>query len=131
MLADVKSLLSARSNLRRKVLDVLHNGGIEIMSASFMNQRKMPDDSKVIPVTREPAATDMPESRAESVVFDKAEEAAQRDNARESLEMKIAVAEKNITEATGEKKTQLQDDLKMYKEQLKQLETVTNVAGST
>ncbi|MBV1914786.1 MAG: mechanosensitive ion channel family protein, partial [Pseudomonadales bacterium] len=39
MLAEVKSLLTARSNLRREVLDVLHEGGVEIVSPSFMNQR--------------------------------------------------------------------------------------------
>ena len=49
MLKEVKSLLTTRSNLSRSVLDVLHESGIEIMSPAFMNQRRLPEDTKIIP----------------------------------------------------------------------------------
>ena len=48
-LADVKSLLTARSNLCRYVLDSVHGAGIEIISPAFMNQRRFPDELKIIP----------------------------------------------------------------------------------
>ncbi|MCC5451263.1 mechanosensitive ion channel family protein [Rheinheimera sp. UJ51] len=119
MLVDVKSLLSARSNLRKQVLDGLHGEGIEIMSPSFMNQRKVPDDGKVIPVGRQPIAPSHTENVAESVVFDKAEEAEQRENAKAGLQAQIAECEQRLGDAKDEQKELLQQQLKMLKDQLK------------
>ncbi|WP_445426700.1 mechanosensitive ion channel domain-containing protein [Alishewanella sp. HL-SH06] len=119
MLVDVKSLLSARSNLRKQVLDGLHGEGIEIMSPSFMNQRKVPDDSKVIPVGRQPITPSHTENVAESVVFDKAEEAEQRENAKAGLQAQIAECEQRLGDAKDEQKELLQQQLKMLKDQLK------------
>jgi small-conductance mechanosensitive channel len=58
LLEDVKQLLSARSRLKAKVLDSLHEGGVEIVSPNFMNQEPLPTISP------------------EAVMFQKAEEAA-------------------------------------------------------
>lgn len=53
LLEDVQSLISARSDLRKSVLDALHGAGIEIVSPNFMNtlalekgQRFMPEAAK-------------------------------------------------------------------------------------
>lgn len=85
-LKEVKHLLTARSNLRRKILDVLHGAGVEIVSPTFMNQRRLADDAKVIPeqIRRVPptaAEGDKPEER----IFDKAEEAGERESRRDEL----------------------------------------------
>jgi small conductance mechanosensitive channel len=49
ILTEVKWLITARSNLARTVLDTLHGHGIEIMSPTYMNQRRLADDKKVVP----------------------------------------------------------------------------------
>ncbi|MEO6201684.1 MAG: mechanosensitive ion channel family protein, partial [Nitrospirales bacterium] len=48
-LVEVKQLLSARSNLRAKMLTTLHNAGIEIVSPVVMNQRRLADGLRVLP----------------------------------------------------------------------------------
>ena len=85
LLEDVKSLISARSALRKATLDALHGDGIEIVSPSFMNQRRIdsrgPVISRVGDNTEESGAT-----RVEDVMFDKAEGAASVEQFRKSLE---------------------------------------------
>jgi len=104
-LPEVKQLLTRRSNLRKAMLDVLHGAGIEIVSPSFMNQRQLPENRRFIPpqpaVEQPPAAEEAPEE----MIFDKAEEAEQKERARQALEeveAKIASLkseEKNAEEA--------------------------------
>jgi len=77
-LAEAKQLLSARSKLRMKVLDTLHEAGIEIVSPTFMNQRVLQRGEAVVP---EDAASGRYRSVAddkqapEEIIFDKAESA--------------------------------------------------------
>jgi small conductance mechanosensitive channel len=76
-LAEVKQLIAARSNLRRKILDVLHHAGVEIVSPRFMNQRLLDKTQAIIPPVEE-AATILPEKEVAppgEVIFDKAETA--------------------------------------------------------
>ncbi|MCB1566229.1 MAG: mechanosensitive ion channel family protein [Xanthomonadales bacterium] len=82
-LEDVKQIISARSNLRRSVLDTLHGDGVEIVSPTFMNQRQLDPGRPVIPKhDRGPDAEVMKAADADSPeqrVFDKAEEAESLD----------------------------------------------------
>lgn len=48
-LKEVKQLLTARSNLCKSILDVLHEAGVEIVSPTFMNQRQLLDGDLYIP----------------------------------------------------------------------------------
>jgi hypothetical protein len=74
LLKDVKRLITARSDLRERVMDALHRGGVEIVSPTFMNQRVFTPDSRFIPeVAMEGPMAE--ESAPEEVVFDKAEAA--------------------------------------------------------
>ena len=78
-LKEVSRLVSQRSALRARMLDVLHEANIEIVSPSFMNQRQVPEP--VIPIRRREAdlpATDAPDA-PEALMFDKAEAAARLD----------------------------------------------------
>ncbi|MDT3778310.1 mechanosensitive ion channel [Nitrospira sp. MA-1] len=98
-LVEVKQLLSARSNLRAKMLTTLHNAGIEIVSPVVMNQRKLEDGIRVLP----PQSPDLPhgeenagESNPESLIFDKADAMAQIEGLkeqREAIREEIAVLE--------------------------------------
>lgn len=100
-LPEVKQLLTRRSNLRKAMMDVLHGAGIEIVSPSFMNQRQLPENRRFIPpqpvVETPPETTEAPEE----IIFDKAEEAEQKEHARQEL----AEVEKEIDELKAEEKT--------------------------
>lgn len=81
-LDDVGSLITARSQLRASILDTLHGAGVEIVSPAYMNQRPQPPEQRAIPV--QPAAPKGSPTRTEStakvedMVFDKAEQAGQK-----------------------------------------------------
>ncbi|WP_295873125.1 mechanosensitive ion channel domain-containing protein [uncultured Zhongshania sp.] len=85
-LKEAGLLVSARSRLRGKMLDALHDAGIEIVSPSFMNQRPLPPELKFIPKRKK---VNIPEEdkngHAEEILFSKAEVAS----AVENLEAKI------------------------------------------
>jgi small conductance mechanosensitive channel len=74
-LKQVKHLLSARSLLRKQMMDHLHQHQIEIVSPSFMNQRQVRDD--IIPQRSFVKADTGENSEPENMVFDKAERAQQ------------------------------------------------------
>lgn len=49
VLEEVNAMVTARSNLRKMVIDMLHGAGIEIVSPVYQNQRRLADDATVIP----------------------------------------------------------------------------------
>ncbi|KPK16571.1 MAG: hypothetical protein AMJ62_05070 [Myxococcales bacterium SG8_38] len=105
-LEEVKYLLSAESELRKNVLDCLHEAGIEIVSPTFMNQRQLPEGRVFIPeVQRVPKETRAEERRPEERMFDKAELAeneAKLEQQLESVLEEIAKLKKNEAEAIDE-----------------------------
>ncbi len=118
LLEDVQSLISARSALRKCVLDALHGNGIEIVSPNFMNTRSIADGVIFIPKkTAAPAAVEQPQ--AEDIVFDKATEAASVEEIRkeiERVERDLAALDEDATEdqkgELGERKAALVEELK-------------------
>jgi small conductance mechanosensitive channel len=81
-LDKVKHLITARSKLRRCMLDVLHGNGVEIVSPTFMNQRRLSPDQPVIPDAELEAAQPAPAAdplaaEPEAMMFDKADRAEQ------------------------------------------------------
>ena len=80
LLTDVKNLLSARSRLQQMVLDKLHEGGVEIVSPTFMQTRVIPEGRLFIPKS-EQATCELPAAAPEQVIFDKAETAAKAQEA--------------------------------------------------
>lgn len=122
LLTDIKSLLTSRSNLCLCVLDVLHKNRIEIMSPAFMNQRRLPDDLKIIPVVTETKPSDEIVSVAEEVVFDKAERAEQVEKEKQLLLDKIQECQSRLEEASGTDKQQLKEIIKECREQLTTME---------
>jgi small-conductance mechanosensitive channel len=116
-LEEVKNIISSRSRLNKEVLDVLHNNQIEIVSPSFMNQRRMPDDSKVIPARLTTKVEDNTHS-VEDVVFDKAEKAGQIETEKTQIKEQVAELKQKLTEASGEKETVIKHDIEKLSEQL-------------
>lgn len=104
LLTDVTKLVSMRSKLNAAVLDHCHGEGIEIVSPSFMNQRQV-NDQTFIPQRRwRPAVDPADEVLPESIVFDKADQAA----SRESLIANIARIEQLIEESSGQLRESLE-----------------------
>lgn len=121
MLTDVKSLLTARSNLCRYVLDTLHGNRVEIMSPAFMNQRRLPDDLKIIPAeAKQEPLESVPV--AEEVVFDKAEEAEQTEKLKQQFLDKILECKTDLEKASEEDKGRLEEIIRECHEQLKAIE---------
>jgi small-conductance mechanosensitive channel len=114
LLKDVQNLLSSRSRLREVMLDALHEGGVEIVSPTFMNTRSVDADGPFIPEqARTSAAAARPQ--AEEVAFDKAEEAASIERIRKSIEAldtELAAVEK------GDDAAQIRGDLQQRRDAL-------------
>ena len=121
LLADVKSLITKRTQLCGAVLDTLHEAGVEILSPTVMNQRPIPTDVSVIPEAIKKSLSPV-QSNAEDVVFDKAELAEKREAQRKKLLKKIKNLEVSIKESDEEECDRLKDELKETKEQLLLLE---------
>jgi small conductance mechanosensitive channel len=137
-LTDVKHLLSAQSNLRKKILDTLHQNGIEIVSPTFMNQRRVPEGVKIIP-TAKPAmeerelAINAKES-PEGLIFDKAEEASEIEKHRNELALLLkkeeelkATAESSddlMKEKIEKEITSNKNRMELLKNQIEKMEAV-------
>ena len=80
LLSETKLLISARSKLYGAVLDVLHAQGVEIMSATYMNQRQLNPDTKAIPSSVPVVHADATLGSVEVIAFDKAERAEELEN---------------------------------------------------
>lgn len=82
---DVGRLLTIKSSLRKHILNVMHENGIEIVSPNFMNQRVLSPGERMIPRTfrNEPETEDT--TSPEAVIFDKADTAAEREALKEAL----------------------------------------------
>jgi small conductance mechanosensitive channel len=105
-LSDVKQLLTARSNLRKQMLDVLHGNGVEIVSPTFMNQRQIAVDQRFIPPKEFPQpGPPVAEEAPEAIMFDKAEQAERVEKLRyqhEQLQKQIAELEESRKSASEE-----------------------------
>lgn len=123
-LEEPKNLLMMRSNLNAAVLDRLHEEGIEIMSPTYMNQRRLHDDERAIPPAEKTQNCDKNnEETAEQLAFDKAEQAEEAEQRKQQLSDEISSIDNELKECEDpEQKKSLQDQLKQCKEQLKELE---------
>jgi len=129
-LSDVKFLLTVQSDLRKKVMDVLHNERIEIVSPSFMNQRVLKDGEVMIPkkeVTQK-IARKINEEKPEEIIFDKADEAEEhskkeldlsemKDNLEELKKVKKETEKKDLPKIEN-KITQLEKQIELLKEEI-------------
>ena len=121
LLEDTKRLITAHSNLCRYILDTLHGHGVEIMSPSYINQRRLGEDSTTIPKMLEVPTT--AESRGgEHLAFDKAEEAERKEKEKQRLVKEIQEQEMSLKEAAEEEKTRIKENLESARKRLKALE---------
>jgi small conductance mechanosensitive channel len=88
-LPETRNLLTARSNLRKKAVEVLHGHGVEIASPTIMHQRPLDPGSKIVPerpVRFENRQPEVPGTAPEEIIFDKAEAAAKLEELKDELE---------------------------------------------
>jgi len=119
-LSEVTTIISMQAKLRANVLDTLHKANVEIVSPSFMNQRRISADGKVIPEsTGLEDLSAIKETKVEEVVFDKAHEAAQIEELRNERDGLIAQI-KTLKDKGGEQDAQEKGDTKKEIEILKE-----------
>lgn len=123
LLQDVTGMITARSNLFREVLDVLHDASVEIMSPTVMNQRRIDENALVIP--RKPVRKKTaPKAVAENIVFDKAEKVVQTGQEKEALLKEIKSLEDSISESVDTEKEELQTKYDEKIEELRQVQAI-------
>lgn len=125
-LPDVKHLITARSTLHKKVMDVFHGAGIEIVSPTFMNQRRVQEGARIIPeVGREEEERKVEgEEAPETVIFDKAEEAEQIELLREEYEdlaQKLEDMKESRQAATEDEKSRLDSEMESIERSMKDI----------
>lgn len=89
LLKEVKTLISSRSKLHAFVLDSLHESGMEIVSPTFMNQRRLDTAQPVIPEKPRGIQAESKEKNEidpEQLIFAKAEAAHKLENLVEGIE---------------------------------------------
>lgn len=137
-LGDVKTLISARSTLRASMIDALHGAGVEIVSPTFMNQRRLDPSAKVLAA----AAPEAPATTArrpgngspEALMFDKAELADRLGTLhaeRETLLADIAELEKSLDSETEAGATRTKRSLDFRSSRLQTLEAELGRIEST
>lgn len=129
-LPEAKHLLTARSNLRKAMLDSLHGAGIEIVSPSFMNQRPQPEGSRAVPAERVAPAKDKTKDETqvhENLVFDKAEAAEKAEQFREerdSIAGEIKELEGRLKEAGEEERPALETQIEQLRRKAEAIDGV-------
>jgi small-conductance mechanosensitive channel len=105
-LEEVKKLVVTKSLLNGAVMDQLHADDVEIVSPTFMNTRPLTEDRRFIPKTKAAAGPEVSrDSRADDVVFDKADAAESLEKMRESLEKmddEVDALKKTLEKAEGD-----------------------------
>ena len=95
-LDNVGKIVSSKSDLRGAVLDTLHRAGVEVMSPTMMDQRRV--EGAVLPPSDYRPETDTDTGKAEKLMFDKAEFAARVERFREQC----ATLKKEISELSND-----------------------------
>ncbi|MBI9053275.1 MAG: mechanosensitive ion channel [Bacteroidales bacterium] len=107
-LEDSGKYFTTSSLLNSKVIDFLHENNIEIVSPSFMNQRKV-DDARFIPKSEKSQKIDNKEKSPEELIFDKAIEAGALEKKKEyisEIDQKIENLKKQIKELDDKEEIQ-------------------------
>nr|WP_321466674.1 mechanosensitive ion channel domain-containing protein [uncultured Desulfobulbus sp.] len=124
-LQETRHLITAQSLLHGCVLDTLHSHGVVIVSPTFMNQRRLEREERILPPHATVGKTSLSETTAaEDIAFDKAEKAKRVEDEKQQLAKEIAELESVIkTETDQDHKSSNLSVLEQKRERLKALET--------
>ena len=132
LLKEVKLLITTGSDLRKAILDCLHEAGIEIVSPSFMNQRPLLPEQVFIPQARtssEQPSTVSAAEAPESIFFDKADEAERIENLkdhREQLLSQLKKLEDGLGKLEDDQKAQAEQEIEATNARIKGLDVILN-----
>ncbi len=122
LLSEVKGLITARSRLRAAILDILHENGVEIVSPTFMYRRSADEKTFIPDLVGVIGEEEEEKNRAEDLIFDKAEEAASREESIQILTDRLEEIENELDSDPTEERA---EQLKTQKERIeKRLETL-------
>ena len=125
-LEDVVNPLTARSQLRQKMLDALHGAGIEIASPNIVAQRQQSGDTQTLPEEVVSRPTRSPAQKPDTKIFDSAHAAANTEALREQireLKTEIDAQQEKIKAASDETRASETLALESLERQLKWLES--------
>lgn len=125
ILVDVMTYLTAHSNLRKQILDCLHNNRIEIVSPSFVNQRVLDTEQVIIPSRHNTLSTNNDNVSAETVIFDKANLATELEESKKVLKIKIKEYEERMNVSSSQEKIRLKALIKETLDELNSLRSVS------
>ncbi|MDA3831821.1 MAG: mechanosensitive ion channel, partial [Spirochaetales bacterium] len=116
LLKETSRMLTLRSDLRKTLLDVLHQDEIEIVSPSFVNRREYDEQKSFIPQTIQQKSEELSsKSTVEELAFDKAEEAESIEKFKEDyndlLKKEEELSEKMKEENDKERKKEMEDEI--------------------
>lgn len=137
VLQESKGIVTARSELHRSMLNTLHKAGVEIVSPNFMNQRPLKDGVLFIPTQPRTKKAVEEDSDAESVLFEKAEIAKQREDHIAELKAEIEQLTVLKDAAEGDEKSTLKDRISALSIELQQVlettpeETLEGIGDNT
>ncbi len=117
LLTSVKSMLTARSNLYKQILDSLHGAGVEIVSPTFMNQRQLPAEDRVIPQVAT-VRHEVHVAVVEEIAFDKADKAEEHERFRERTLSQIESLTQELKSAEGSDKQRIHVAIEALREGL-------------
>ncbi len=132
MLREVKLLITTGSDLRKAMLDCLHEAGIEIVSPAFMNQRPLAPEQVFIPQAPASGSKPAPVSTTdapENVIFDKADEAERIENLkdhREQLLSRVKELEADLGKMEDSHKTRARQEIEASNARIKGLDAILN-----
>ena len=126
MIKETARMLTAKSNLRKSVLDVLHEHNIEIVSPSFVNRREFNENKSFIPQEEKKQTENaQPDTKVEELAFDKAEEAESIEKLKEKynelLKEKEALTEKAREEDDKEREKIMKEEARSLDERAEKL----------
>ena len=126
-LEDSSMYFSTVSLLNGKVMDVLHEKGIEIVSPSFMNQRNI-DKTSFIPRKQVKKEPEKPNKSPEELIFDEAIEAEEIEKKKDYLKKLEDKKEELKEKLKNEKDEKETDQLKSSIERIEKLiEKIENI----
>jgi len=135
-LGEVKQILTARSNLRKMVMDILHGAGVEIVSPTFMYQRPQPPETVTIPekaASRADKAV-VDDQIPEELIFDKAEAAEKLELLRQERETQAGTIKElsaRMKTASGVDRARLEGEIKWRRNRSAAITAILEKAADT
>ena len=120
ILQEDGKLISKQHDLKAAILDALHEGEIEIMTPSVMNQRPVSEHTRTIPDQYNLPPPDPDSGKAERIMFDKSELAARIDRLRE----RAADLRSEIEDLQHQHKDQHAPEIAWREDQIENLENI-------